>query len=316
MGEHESGQVPPAVVADARRAAEHAAQAAGVVLHEVVEGDQATAIGALFDRIWGMPATTPVLPEEVLRVYVLTGQYLAQARDARSGELLAASVGLLAAPFGTTLHSHITGALPHARGRSVGFALKLHQRVWALQRDLTRITWTYDPLIRRNAWFNLTKLAARAVRYVPEFYGSMPDAVNAEDLSDRLYLHWQLTSAEVIAACSGAACPAAPRRVDSALLRELGHRVLLGRSPDGASPLPLQPLEASDPADGSPSRGLLVALPDRVEAMRREHPDLARRWRLEVRAALTGALDVGWRIGAVTTDGYYVLHPPQAGRTP
>ena len=315
MGEHESGPVPPTVVADARRAAEHAAEVAGVVLHEVVEGDQATAIGPLFDRIWGMPAVTPVLPEEVLRVCVLTGQYLAQARDARSGELLAASVGLLAAPSGTTLHSLITGALPHAQGRSVGFALKLHQRAWALQRDLTRITWTYDPLLRRNAWFNLTKLAARAVRYVPEFYGSMPDAVNAGDLSDRLYLHWQLTSAEVVAACSAGARPDAPRRVDSSLRRELGDRVLLGRSPDGVSPLPSGTLDASDHTDGSPSPCLLVACRTGSRRCGVSGPT----WPAGGGSRCGGAdraLDVGWWIDAVTTDGYYVLHPPQAGRTP
>jgi len=33
------------------------------------------------------------------------------------------------------------------------------------------IAWTYDPLIRRNAYFNLVKLGARPVEYLRNFYG-------------------------------------------------------------------------------------------------------------------------------------------------
>ena len=52
------------------------------------------------------------------------------------------------------------------------------------------ITWTYDPLILRNAWFNASKLGAFPREYLIDFYGEMPDAVNAGQGSDRLVVGW------------------------------------------------------------------------------------------------------------------------------
>ena len=43
-----------------------------------------------------------------------------------------------------------------------------------------------DPLVRRNAAFNLNALGTRAVAFHPDFYGPMGDAINAGDASDRL----------------------------------------------------------------------------------------------------------------------------------
>ena len=71
-------------------------------------------------------------------------------------------------------------------GRSVGFALKVHQRAWALQHDATEIAWTYDPLIRRNAYFNLVKLGAWPAEYLPNFYGGMHDQINGGGDTDRV----------------------------------------------------------------------------------------------------------------------------------
>ena len=78
--------------------------------------------------------------------------------------------------------------------RNVGYALKLHQRAWALQRGIATITWTFDPLVRRNAYFNLAKLGVRATRYLPNFYGAMQDPINAGDDTDRLLVDWDLAS--------------------------------------------------------------------------------------------------------------------------
>ena len=43
------------------------------------------------------------------------------------------------------------------------------------------MTWTFDPLVSRNARFNLTKLGAHAVEYLPDFYGAMEDGINSND---------------------------------------------------------------------------------------------------------------------------------------
>ncbi len=71
-----------------------------------------------------------------------------------------------------------------------GRAMKLHQRDWAAERDIPWITWTFDPLVRRNAWFNIEVLGAQVSEYLVNFYGPMTDSINAHDESDRLVVAW------------------------------------------------------------------------------------------------------------------------------
>ena len=298
----------------ARRAAHRAASAAGVVVVEV-EGTDArrgtAAVERVFDAIWDTGGAS-VMPDEILRMYALTGQYLtlacepAQAEgEAGAGEVIAASLALFAAPAGTALHSHITGVLPAGLGRAVGYALKLHQRVWALERGIEVVSWTFDPLIRRNAWFNLGKLAARPVRYLVDFYGAMPDAINAGDATDRLYLHWRLASAEVCAAVDRPDGPP-PEVLEAAALRRNGFVDLIELASDG-SPTPVR-------HGGESAPGVLVAIPADIEALRRTDLDAALRWRHVVRQALTTSLVAGMQISGITRDGHYVLVRAQEER--
>ena len=82
--------------------------------------------------------------------------------------------------------------LPTYAGRAVGTAIKLHQRDWALAHGGTAITWTYDPLVARNAHFNLNRLGARPERYLLDVYGELRDDLNRGDPSDRLLVRWSL----------------------------------------------------------------------------------------------------------------------------
>jgi len=286
-----------AIIDQARRDAARAARSARVRVLGAADPRGVAGIGRVFDRIWGTVASGPVLQDEVLRVYALTGQYLVLATDDATGEVVAASTGLLSSPAGRAAHSHITGVLPAGLGRSVGYAIKLHQRAWALERGIEVITWTFDPLVRRNAWFNLTKLAARPVRYLVDFYGAMPDAINAGDASDRLYLQWPLTAPEVVAACAGEAI--AP---DAKVLCDKGYRAVLRVAPDGRSP---------EVAAGGGSGPALVQVPPAIDALRREDLIAARQWRVAAREALLPAMTQGSRITGMTRDGYYVLEPAE-----
>ena len=85
----------------------------------------------------------------------------------------------------------------------MGFALKLHQRAWCLDRGITLMEWTYDPLVARNAYFNLSKLGATVAEYLPDFYGVMGDGINRFDESDRILVHWPLEDAVVVDAHLG-----------------------------------------------------------------------------------------------------------------
>lgn len=157
--------------------------------------EQVRAAEALFARVWDAePAAAPVTAE-VLRAVEHGGGYVVGAYDREA--LLGASCGFLGVGPGgdVRLHSHITGVLATAQGRGVGRAMKLHQRAWALSRGIATITWTFDPLVRRNAVFNLRSLGAVGVEYLVDFYGDMPDGINQGQASDRLLCAWELRPA-------------------------------------------------------------------------------------------------------------------------
>jgi predicted GNAT superfamily acetyltransferase len=77
--------------------------------------------------------------------------------------------------------SHI-GIDPDQRDAGIGFALKRAQWQMVRHQGLDHITWTYDPLLSRNAYLNIAKLGAVCNTYRRSEYGDMRDG-NA--LSDR-----------------------------------------------------------------------------------------------------------------------------------
>ena len=95
------------------------------------------------------------------------------------------------------MHSHITGVLPDHQSQGLGRVLKQHQREWALARDVGHITWTFDPLVARNAHFNLRVLGTRVTEYLVNHYGPMDDGVNRGDETDRIMVSWALAAPPV-----------------------------------------------------------------------------------------------------------------------
>jgi predicted GNAT superfamily acetyltransferase len=143
----------------------------------------------VLSQVWGGDRTG--MPANLLRALAHSGNYAFGAYD--GDRMVGASVAFFGPPAEATLHSHITGLLPEYRGHGAGRTLKLHQRAWALERGIQRITWTFDPLVARNAHFNLEVLGTRVVEYLVDHYGRMDDGVNRGDESDRLLVSWELT---------------------------------------------------------------------------------------------------------------------------
>ncbi len=177
--------------------AQRACALAGVTVLELRTPAETERGAALLREVW-RSAESPV-PANLLRTVQHTGGYVFGAYD-DSGALLGVAMGLLSVDG---LHSHITGVVPAGQRRGLGFALKQHQRWWALDRGLTTITWTCDPLVRRNLVFNLHALGADVHAYLPDHYGAMTDGVNAGDESDRFELHWDLLSDRAVQAAEG-----------------------------------------------------------------------------------------------------------------
>ncbi|MDI1465690.1 GNAT family N-acetyltransferase [Catellatospora sp. KI3] len=283
-----SGAVPAEQVQTAVELAAAAAARLRLEIRELTAVPAQHEAAELLRRIWHADTADQLINRATLRALQHAGNYVAGAY--RDGVLVAAAIAF----FGSDhLHSHITGVDPAAQSGGVGYALKQHQRAWCLARGITEVRWTFDPLVRRNAYVNLHKLGGRATAYLPDFYGEMNDGINTGEATDRLYLSWELLSAGAQAAARGDV-----RDVDLAVLRAAGGAVLLDR---GAAQ---EPRPAAVPLDGRP---LLVAVPDDVVALRERDPAAAVAWRLPVREALCAALDAGYRITGMSRDGWYTL---------
>lgn len=281
------------VANEARVAADAVARGGGLVVREIDQLSEHRAAQQLLSRVWRTDRESPPISGDLMRALAHAGAYVAGAF--LDEELVGATAAFLAAPPGgnhaAELHSHITGVVPEARGRHAGFALKLHQRAWALEREIATITWTFDPLVRRNAYFNLAKLGARVTSYLVDFYGDMVDGVNAGQGSDRLLASWWLASEGVATAAAGSAHEPDVAEAVAA------DRVLLSVGSDGWPCL-------GEPAG---SGSLVCAIPADIEQIRRTDADLARAWRHRVRDAFGGAMADGQRVAGITRSGWYLL---------
>ena len=240
-------------------------------------------------RIWSRDDGKEPLPPELAWVFAHSGNYVAVARI--NGEPVGAAIGFRGDDDeGLHLHSHIAGVLPQWQGSSVGYALKQHQRSWAMERGIDRITWTFDPLVARNAYFNVVKLGAHLTRYYVDFYGRMDDGINDGDETDRCLATWRLSGKPAATAAAGVFSPA-----DVSAYRSAGAADVLVDD-DGA------------PRIGTVAGDVrLVQLPADIVDVRRRTPSLAHDWRLAVREVLTRSFDDGLEIVGVSRTSCYVL---------
>lgn len=254
-----------------------------VAVDELHSLDEQRAACALFLTVWGRSGADSPLAPELVRAIGHAGGYVAGAK--LDGELVGASVGFLGLDNGQpSLHSHITGIHPTAQGRGVGAALKAHQRRWAAIRGLSVITWTFDPLVRRNGRFNLQTLGARAVEYLPDFYGPLADSLNGDDPTDRCLVRWSVVP-EV-----------ARSEPDFGVLTAAGAEVVLSADDHD---LPV--------ATASSAAVRLCWVPEDIVALRSRDRDAAAAWRFALRATLGKAMADGLIAQDMSRDGWYVL---------
>lgn len=95
-------------------------------------------------------------------------------------------------------YSHRLGVLKEARGLGLGLQLKLYQRTWCLERGISTVRWTFDPLRAANATLNIHRLAAVSNTYLVDYYGEM-EGINRGIPSDRLRVDWNLSDPDVSA---------------------------------------------------------------------------------------------------------------------
>lgn len=153
-------------------------------------------------------------------------------------------------------------------------------RAWALERGATSMVWTFDPLVSRNAHFDLAKLGASATEYAVDFYGQIDDGVNGHDESDRLTAVWPLSDP---------------------------HPVHLAGPDLKSAELDPRPALDGDLFSARDENGHWCRVPLDVVTMRSQDQPLAAEWRAAVRDALLPVFDAGFTATGFSRSGWYYL---------
>jgi predicted GNAT superfamily acetyltransferase len=261
--------------------AHDAAAACGVTLRALTTLEDADAIVRVMDATWGEE-----IPRETIRALAGSGNVPWGAFE--GDELIGYVLGWVAidASDGLHEHSHMLATTPGRRHRGVGFALKLAQRASCLDRGIDLVRWTFDPLVARNAHLNINKLGARCDRFHRDYYGRMPDTINAGDRSDRLVVRWRLEQP--------LRAPVVPR-----------DAVFRVRS-EGPSDAPT-PVALAERA-GAQAEVVAIQVPSDHVALRASDPALGAAWREAVGSAFEE--QIGARRSVVAFD------PDREGRRP
>jgi len=149
----------------------------------------------LQQRIWGY-APIDTVPDQIFIVAKKTGGQVMTAYDGDTAVGFALAFAAMRDGL-TYLHSHMVGVVEDYQNRGVGQLLKLAQREDALDRGISLIEWTFDPLQLKNAHFNIERLGAIVRHYLPNLYGRTSSPLHAGLPTDRLVAEWWVRSQRV-----------------------------------------------------------------------------------------------------------------------
>lgn len=263
-------------------------EAANVTMRELHDAHQAADASLLLDNVWNLgKAGTTLLEPGLLVALAHSGNYVAGAFDNDSDELIGVTMGFFGQPLGKSMHSHIAGVRHDQVGRGTGAAMKLHQRLWCLNHGIMQMTWTFDPLIARNAAFNFRKLGVHFVEYFEDFYGQMRDGVNAGQASDRMFVSWRLDRPTR---------DTPSRALDAVATSAMNYALKVSNTGE--------PITADVPRSTTYAA---VQIPADVETLRGENRELAGQWRTSLRDAITGLVADGWELAGFRHDATYVF---------
>lgn len=249
-----------------------------IEIRDLVSPQDMRAAERLFDEIWDMD-DDQVIPASMLLAALAAGHQVLGAYEGDA--LVGASWGFLTYDGSEVgLHSHITGVLQRHQGAGLGYRLKMAQRDWCLARGIATVTWTFDPMVARNAAFNLRKLGATGVRFLADHYGEMGDRFNAGEPSDRVEIVWDLTAEA-----------REQQKPQSAILIDVDG--VPGRVPPGDEPISL-------------------AVPSDYHALRSKDPQRAAFWRDAVRGSMSYLFGHGLRATGFDPEHGYLFTPPSA----
>jgi predicted GNAT superfamily acetyltransferase len=199
--------------------------------------------------------------------------------------------------------SHMLGIHPDQRDSGIGFALKRAQWQIVRHQGLDHVTWTYDPLLSRNAYLNIAKLGAVCSSYRRSEYGDMRDGLNAGLPSDRFQVDWWINTRRVERRLGKR--PRKPLKLENFSKAQLQPLYTLQPLPQAES-LP-RPPEHFSPLNGKLA---LAEVPSDFTALKNEDFALARDWRFFSRELFETAFAQGYIVTDFVYDqarSFYVL---------
>jgi chorismate synthase len=266
------------------------ARSDGIVIRDCATLEEYLECVAIQEETWGRGFSERV-PAAILRVTQRVGGVTAAAFDAH-GRMLGFVFGITGVQGADLVHwSDMLAVRPEARGRHLGERLKQYQRDKVCALGVSRMMWTFDPLVSRNAHFNINRLGAVPTEYAVNMYGTTRSALHGVLPTDRFIVAWD---------CA-AGTPRATRDDKSAY---------------ADAPL-VNPVSNGTPSFSdvdNPVR-LRVQIPLDIQPILQDQPALATRWRDVTRRAFAERLANGYRVTAfVRANGkgdddlpYYVL---------
>ncbi len=242
---------------------------------------------SLQHQIWGAD-TGDTVPPAVLKISQEVGGIAAGAFEDQ--RMIGCVFGISGVRAGCIVHwSHMLAVRDGLRNRGIGRMLKLYQRDRLIDLGINTAFWSYDPLVARNAHFNLVRLGAVVEEYVDDMYdlGSVTKT-NTVIGSDRLVVRWELSSRW-------------ERREETNAHPSNAPFVTI--APDPA-------LEGRVQGDFAEEPTVLLEIPPDIQSLKLNTPDIAVAWRSTTRRAFHDYFARGYRVTTfVVTQNraYYVL---------
>lgn len=225
---------------------------------------------------WGR-SFSDVVPVSMLQISVKMGGVCLGA-FAPEGNLLGFVFGVTGVREGELAHwSHMLAVRPEVRDRGMGRRLKLAQADALRARGVSTAYWTFDPLVARNAHFNINRLGVTMDEYVPDMYGRSDSELHRLG-TDRFIVRWGLAGGIT-------GIPAHPDSLAPAARREGAVAV----APDGVEAGP----GSADGADYMDAGTVEVLIPADIEAVEARSVEEALAWRRTTRRAFTRLLGAG-----------------------
>jgi predicted GNAT superfamily acetyltransferase len=227
------------------------------------------------EETWGAGFSERV-PAAILNVSQRIGGVTAGA-FAPNGRMIGFVFGMTGVRDGRLVHwSDMLAVRPEARGHHLGDRLKHFQRECVAEIGVDVILWTFDPLVARNAHFNINRLGARAAEYVANMYGdNTGSAIHGTVPTDRFIAEWRLRNAR----------PLAAEHLDPPLTHPDAPIV----NPTDANGIPALRDLPDAPA-------VLVAIPHDIQSLGERRPELRTAWREASRRALLHYLGHGYDV--------------------